>query len=230
MHKFGKKYKTARESMQVDESVAWKNGLDLVVKHAYAKFDEAVDADIALGIDPTKGEQVVRGAVLLPHGTGKKVRVLVFAKGEYAEQARAAGADYVGLDDLIDKISEGWTDFEAAIATPDVMGAVGRAAKVLGPRGLLPNKKLGTVTFDVGAVVQDLKQGRVSYRNDKGGVLHISFGKVSFGTEKLLENFTSLIKAVMASRPSSAKGKYIRKITVSSTMGVGVPLNLESTI
>jgi large subunit ribosomal protein L1 len=180
-----------------------------------------------LGIDPVKGEQNVRGAVLLPNGTGKKVRVVVFAKGDYEEEATKAGADFVGAEDLIEKIKGGWMDFDAAVATPDLMGLVGKVARILGPRGLLPNKKVGTVTFDVGSVVGELKKGRVVYRNDKGGVVHVPFGKVSFGVEKLTENLEALIRAVRASKPATAKGKFIRKMTISSTMGVGVPLSAE---
>lgn len=221
----GKKQHNTPEVAASQGSRMWAEGLGAVVKAAHAKFDESVDADIVLGIDASKGEQGVRGSVLLPHGTGKKVRVVVFAKGEHAEQAKSAGADYVGLDDLIEKIQEGWLDFDVAIATPDLMGKVGTVAKALGPRGLLPNKKVGTVTFDVASTVSEIKQGRVSFRNDKGGVVHASFGKVSFGPEKLVENLTALIKAVVAHKPAASKGKYIRKISVSSTMGPGVNLN-----
>ena len=162
---------------------------------------------------------------MLPHGIGKTTRVLVFAKDEYADQAQKAGADYVGLEDLIEKISGGWLDFDVSVATPDVMGQVGKVAKILGPRGLLPNKKVGTVTFEIADIISDLKKGRVSYRNDKVGGLHVKFGKVSLGAEKLLDNLRSLMKSVMASKPSSAKGKFLKKITISSSMGVGISIN-----
>jgi large subunit ribosomal protein L1 len=225
MSKQGKKILKVREKLATANLVNWESSLDFICKNTTVKFDESVDADVVLGIDPAKGEQTVRGSVLLPHGTGKKVRVAVFAKGEYEEQAKKAGADYVGAEDLIEKIEAGWSDFEAAVATPDLMGLVGRVAKFLGPRGLLPNKKVGTVTFAVGEIVSDLKKGRVSYRNDKTGVLHAPFGKVSFGAGKLRENLLSLIKAVKSSKPASSKGKFIRKITISSTMGVGITIN-----
>lgn len=230
MSKIGKKHKKALENLEAAEVISWTSALEFIIKNKHTKFDESVDADIVLGIDPSKGEQTVRGSVLLPHGLGKKVRVLVFAKGEYEDAARAAGADYVGTEDLVEKILGGWMEFEAAVATPDLMGLVGKAAKLLGPRGLLPNKKVGTVTFDVGEIVSDLKKGRVSYRNDKGGVLHAPFGKVSFGPEKLKENLQSLVKAVQSSKPATSKGKFLRKITISSTMGVGVNINPDENV
>ena len=225
MTKHGKKYLNTQEKLQKAPVAGMKPVLDFVVKNAFAKFDESVDAHIILGIDAAKGEQTVRGSVLLPHGTGKTMRVVVFAKGEHEEQAKKAGADFVGVEDLIAKIEGGWTDFEAAVATPDLMGAIGKVAKILGPRGLLPNKKLGTVTFDVASIVSDLKKGRVSFRNDKAGIVHAPFGKVSFGADKLAENLVALMHAIRTSKPASSKGKYIRKVTVSSTMGIGLPLN-----
>ncbi len=225
MYKVGKKHRQAKDLVGSATNRSWKEGLEIVAKTAHANFDESVDVDIVLGIDPSKGEQVVRGSVLLPHGTGKKVRVLAFAKGEHAEQAEAAGADFIGLEDLIEKILGGWMDFDVAVATPDLMGKVGKVAKLLGPHGLLPNAKVGTVTFDIGSIVKEIKQGRVSFKNDKGGVLHASFGKVSLGADKLVDNLSALVKALLASKPPTAKGKFIRKVTVSSTMGVGVSLN-----
>lgn len=225
MSNIGKKHAEVREKLSKASVKTAKEALDFVVKNAHVKFDESVDVNIVLGIDASKGEQTVRGSILLPHGLGKKVRVVVFAKGEYEEAAKKAGADYVGVDDLIAKIEGGWMDFEAAVATPDLMGVVGKVAKFLGPRGLLPNKKVGTVTFDIAGIVSDLKKGRVSFRNDKGGVVHAPFGKVSFGTEKLFENLCALVKSVQASKPASSKGKFVRKVTVSSTMGVGVLIN-----
>lgn len=222
MSKIGKKHKKAKEQLVSTTLSSWRDAVKFVINNAHAKFDESVDVDVVLGIDPSKGEQTVRGSALLPHGTGKKIRVLVFAKGKQEDEAKAAGADYVGAEDLIEKIAAGWTDFDVSVATPDLVGLLGKVAKILGPRGLLPNKKLGTVTFDVAGVVSDLKKGRVSFRNDKGGVLHAPFGKVSLGIEKLSENLASLVKAVQASKPAASKGKFIRKVTISSTMGVGV--------
>ena len=230
MSKIGKNHKKALENLEAAEAMSWTSALEFIIKNKHAKFNESVDADIILGIDPAKGEQTVRGSVLLPHGLGKKVRVVVFAKGEYEDAAKAAGADYVGADDLIEKILGGWMEFDAAVATPDLMGLVGKAAKLLGPRGLLPNKKIGTVTFDIGEIVSDLKKGRVSYRNDKGGVLHAPFGKVSFGPEKLKANLQSLVKAVQSSKPATSKGKFLRKLTISSTMGVGVNINPDENV
>ncbi len=204
-----------------------REALEQVVKTAKAKFDESVDVDVVLGIDPNKGEQTVRSSVLLPHGTGKKVRVIAFVKSENEDKAKAAGADFVGGEDLVAKIESGWLEFDAAIATPDMMGLVGKVARVLGPRGLLPNNRVGTVTFDFVSIIKELKQGRVSFRNDKGGVVHAPFGKVSFGVDRLAENLTSFLKALQASKPATSKGKYIRKAFVSSTMGKGFQLNLE---
>lgn len=225
MSKAGKKHVKVQEKLAAANVTTWKNALEFVVKNAHTKFDESVDIDAVLGIDASKGEQTVRGSALLPHGTGKKMRVLVFAKGEHEEAAKKAGADFVGAEDLVEKIEGGWMDFEAAVATPDLMGLVGKVAKTLGPRGLLPNKKIGTVTFDIKGIVSDLKKGRVSFRNDKTGIVHAPFGKVSFGTEKLLENLVSLIKAIQSSKPATSKGKYLKKLVISSTMGVGIILN-----
>lgn len=224
MNRRGKKHQLAKQTIEAKKIVSVVDALDAVIKTAHVKFDETVDADIVLGIDAAKGEQTVRGSVLLPHGIGKKVRVVVFAKGDYQDVAQKAGADFVGAEDLVEKIESGWMEFEAAVATPDLMGLVGRVAKILGPRGLLPNKKVGTVTFDVASIVSDLKQGRVSFRNDKGGVLHAPFGKVSFGTEKLVDNLRDLVKAVQANKPATSKGKFIKKIVVSSSMGVGIQI------
>lgn len=228
MKKHGKKYLQAVEVVKNASINNWKDALGLVVKTAHTKFNESVDVNVVLGIDASKGEQTVRGSVLLPNGTGKTVRILVFAKGEYEDQARKAGADQIGLDDLIEKILAGWMEFDVAVATPDVMSQVGKVAKILGPRGLLPNKKVGTVTFDIGGIVSDLKQGRVSFRNDKGGVVHAPFGRISQGVDKLLENLNAFTKALASSRPATSKGKFIKKITISSTMGVGLTLNTDN--
>lgn len=230
MKKHGKKYKQAVEKAIQNKPTTIDEVLEQVKKLAYVKFNESVDVDVNVGIDPTKGDQTVRGSVVLPHGTGKTIKILVFAKGDYADQARKAGADYVGLEDLIEKINNNWLDFNYTVATPDVMGQVGQLAKILGPRGLLPNKKLGTVTFDVGSVVSELKEGRVFFRNDKNGIVHFSFGKVSFDLLALKENLVAFIKALTSAKPSSSKGKFLRKITVSSTMGVGVTINPDDVI
>lgn len=225
MSRLGKKHQSAKDAIKDLGVLASREALSVVLKNAYANFDESVDADIVLGIDPAKGEQSVRGSVLLPHGIGKTVRVLVFAKGEDEDVAQKAGADFVGAEDLVEKVLNGWLDFDAAVATPDLMGLVGKVAKILGPRGLLPNKKVGTVTSDIAGIVSDLKKGRVTFKNDKGGVLHAPFGRVSFGDDKLFENLVSLVKAVQGSKPATSKGKFIRKITLSSTMGIGVSIS-----
>lgn len=224
MSRHGKKYLNASKQVSRDVlSVA--DALSKIKSLSFVKFDESVDVDVNLGIDPAKGEQVVRGSVVLPHGRGKKVRILVFAKGDAAEQAKVAGADFVGSDDLIEKIVGGWMDFEYAIATPDLMGMVGKVAKILGPRGLLPNKKLGTVTDDVASVVSDLKLGQAFFRNDKAGIVHFSIGKVSFGVHQLEENLGAFIKALQSAKPPTAKGKYLKRMSISSTMGVGIAVN-----
>ena len=225
MPKHGKKYIEAKKQVVPNEVIPVDQALSKVKSLAFAKFDESVDVHVNLSIDPTKGEQVVRGSVTLPHGRGKTIKVLVFAKGDSAEAATKAGADYVGVEDLISKISGGWVDFDFAVATPDLMGAVGQLAKVLGPKGLLPNKKLGTVTLDVGSVVKELKQGRVFFKNDKSGIVHFSFGKRSFDVNKLHENLAEFVKALLAAKPAASKGKFVRKMTVCSTMGVGIQIN-----
>ena len=226
----GKKYLQAREKLPAGKTILDGDGVKKVKELSYVKFDESVDAHVNVGIDPSKGDQVVRGSVVLPHGTGKKIKIAVFAKGEYADAARKAGADYVGAEDLIEKIEGGWFDFNNAIATPDLMGLVGKVAKILGPRGLVPNKKTGTVTFDVAAVVEDLKKGRLFFKNDKNGIVHFSIGRVSFDADKLYDNLVAFIRALAASKPPTSKGKFIKKVTVSSTMGVGVPLNPDEVI
>lgn len=225
MAKHGKKYNAAKEKISKNEVFSLQDAFARVKELAFTKFDESVDVNINLGIDPTKGEQAVRGSVLLPHQKGKPATVIVFAKGDYAEKAKAAGADHVGAEDLIEKINKGWMDFDYAVATPDVMGMVGKLAKLLGPRGLLPNKKLGTVTFDVAHIVNDLKKGRMFFKNDKSGLVHFSFGKVSFEPNQLVDNFTTFIKALSAAKPATSKGKFLKKVTISSTMGVGVSVN-----
>ena len=225
MSKHGKKYNEAASKLEKTQLVSASEALNKTKELSFVKFDESVDIHINLGIDPSKGDQVVRGSVVLPHGRGKNVKVLVFAKGDKAEEAEKAGADYVGAEDLIEKISGGWMDFDFAVATPDVMGLVGKLARQLGPRGLLPNKKIGTVTFDVASIVSELKQGRVFFKNDKSGLVHFSFGKVSFDADKLFENLSAFIKALVASKPATSKGKFLKKVTISSSMGVGFPVN-----
>ncbi len=223
----GKKYKKALEALGEKKVFSLREGLAKLKSVAYARFDESLTVDVNLGIDPTKGDQVVRGNLVLPHGTGKRSCVLVFAKGEYAEQAERAGADYVGAEDLIEKISGGWVDFDYAVATPDLMGLVGKVAKKLGPLGLLPNKKLGTVTFDVESVVSGLKKGLVFFRNDKQGLVHFMCGKLSFGEEQLYENVVAFIRSLSAAKPPAAKGKFIKKVVVTSTMGPGLQIAVE---
>ncbi|SIS71843.1 50S ribosomal protein L1 [Alicyclobacillus vulcanalis] len=199
--------------------------MELVKKTATAKFNETVEVAVRLGVDPRKQDQQVRGAVVLPHGTGKTPRVLVFAKGEKAREAQEAGADIVGDDDLIQKISQGWLDFDVAVATPDMMPAVGRLGRILGPRGLMPNPKTGTVTFDVARAVNEIKSGKVEYRLDKAGIIHCPIGKASFEKEQLVENFRALMSALVKAKPPAAKGTYVRGVTVSSTMGPGIRVN-----
>jgi len=228
----GKKYTKAREQLQesLRKSAALpaKEALQKIKELAFVKFDESVDVSVNLGIDASKGEQVVRGSVILPHGNGKTTRVLVFAEGVKADEARAAGADYVGFDDLVEKISGGWVDFEYTVATPDLMPKLGKLAKVLGPKGLLPNKKLGTVSEDVASVVKELKRGKSFFKNDKYGLVHFVIGKVSFGPDKLHDNFVEFLKVLASSKPTASKGKFIRKITVSSTMGLGIQIDVDS--
>ena len=228
MHIHGKKYRKAVEACGEKVVLSGKEALDKVKALSFVNFDESVDVDVVLGIDASKGEQVVRGAVSLPHGTGKKVKIAVFAKGDAADQAKAAGADYVGDEDLIEKVSKGWADFDYAVATPDMMVAVGKLARVLGPRGLLPNKKVGTVTTDVTGTVKDLKGGKAFFKNDKYGLVHFSFGRVSFDVEKLHENLVAFCKVIQASKPTSSKGKFIKKVSISSSMGVGLLVDIDT--
>lgn len=224
----GKKYKKVLQEIQSRHvPVSIKDALERVVKTAYAKFDETVSVDIVLGIDPAKGDQVVRGAALLPHGTGKSLRVLALVGSEKEAEAKAAGADFIGAEDLVEKINGGWADFDIAVATSDMTAVIGKVAKVLGPKGLLPNKKTGTVSDNIGAVITEIKKGRVSFRNDKGGNLHALFGRVSFGAAKLQENLEALLIAIRSSKPSTSKGKFFRKMVVSSTMGVGFVVKVE---
>ena len=221
-----KKYTQAVAKIDRTKLYDSKEALDLVAEIASAKFDETVEAHIKLGVDGRHADQQVRGAIVLPHGTGKTKRVLVFAKGEKATEAQAAGADFVGAEDLVQKIQkENWFEYDVIVATPDMMGVVGRLGRVLGPKGLMPNPKSGTVTFDVTKAIEEIKAGKVEYRLDKNNIVHVPVGKVSFGGEKLAENFATLMSAIVKAKPASAKGTYLRSITVASTMGPGVKIN-----
>ena len=229
MAKVGKKY--AESSAKVDRSKVYAPvaAVDLVKECATAKFDETVEAHFRLGIDTRQADQQVRGSISLPAGTGKTVRVAVFAEGDAAREAQAAGADVVGSDDLVERISGGFFDFDAAVATPDMMGKVGKLGKLLGPRNLMPNPKLGTVTNDVAKIIGELKAGRVEYRADKFGICHVPIGKVSFDAKSLVENYAALIDEIVRVKPSSSKGKYLKSISLSSTMGPGVPVDTSVT-
>ena len=221
-----KKYTQAVAKIDRTKLYDSKEALDLVAEIASAKFDETVEAHIKLGVDGRHADQQVRGAIVLPHGTGKTKRVLVFAKGEKATEAQAAGADFVGAEDLVQKIQkENWFEFDVVVATPDMMGVVGRLGRVLGPKGLMPNPKSGTVTFDVAKAIDEIKAGKVEYRLDKTNIIHVPVGKVSFGGEKLAENFAALMDAIVKAKPAAAKGQYLRSVTVASTMGPGVKIN-----
>lgn len=223
--KRSKAYRAAAEKVNLDQLYSPEEALALVASGASAKFDETVDVAIRLGVDPKKADQMVRGTVNLPHGTGKTAWVLVFATGEKAEAAREAGADEVGDDDLIAKVQGGYLDFDSVVATPDMMGKVGRLGRVLGPRGLMPNPKTGTVTMDVAKAVSDIKGGKIEFRTDRYANLHFLIGKVSFGSEKLAENYFAALDEILRLKPNAAKGRYLRKITVSSTMGPGVQID-----
>ena len=226
MAKQGKRFRAVLEQVDRTQRYALDEAVRLVIATAKAKFDESVDLAVRLGVDPRQADQNVRGTVVLPHGTGKSVRILVFAKGEKEREARDAGADYVGAEDLIQKISgEGWFEFDKAIATPDMMGLVGRIGKVLGPRGLMPNPKVGTVTMDVTKAVTELKAGKVEYRVEKAGIVHVSIGKASFGTEKLADNARALLGSLVKAKPAAAKGNYLMTVSVSSTMGPGIHID-----
>ena len=225
MSHHGKKYIKAKSQLDLNKSYSLLDAIEKVKSSAYASFNESMDVDVNLGIDASKGEQVVRGSVVLPHGRGKKVKVAAFVKGDYVQAAEKAGADYVGAEDLIERIEGGLLDFDYAVATPDLMGLVGKVAKILGPRGLVPSKKSGTVTFDIADVVSNLKKGQLFFKNDKMGIVHFSFGLKSFENTKLTENLSTFLKALAASKPAAAKGKFINKITVTSTMGIGVQVN-----
>ncbi|HMK55186.1 MAG TPA: 50S ribosomal protein L1 [Dissulfurispiraceae bacterium] len=222
----GKKYNNAIAKLDPNKEYSLEEALQTVKESVYTKFDETVDMAFNLGVDPRKSDQMVRGTVVLPHGTGKTVRVLVFAKGEKEKEAREAGADIVGAEDLVEKIQKGWLEFDKAVATPDVMGLVGKLGKVLGPRGLMPNPKLGTVTFDIAKAIKEIKAGKVEYRAEKAGIVHVPIGKSSFDKDKLTENASAVVKSISKAKPAASKGKYIKKVTVSSTMGPGLKLDI----
>lgn len=223
--KRGKKYKEALAKIDRSKLYDTTEALKLVKELAHAKFDETVEVHVKLGVDPRHADQQVRGTVALPHGTGKTRRVLVFAKGEKAKEAEAAGADYVGAEELVEKIQGGWFEFDVAVATPDMMGLVGKLGKILGPRGLMPNPKSGTVTMDIARTINELKAGRIEYRVDKTAIVHVPIGKVSFDLEKLVENLNAFAEALIKAKPAAAKGQYIRSVTVCSTMGPGIKIS-----
>ncbi|MFA5028467.1 MAG: 50S ribosomal protein L1 [Candidatus Methylomirabilota bacterium] len=226
MAQSGKRYVKAVEAVRQatggSGEVALAQAIEVVKSNATAKFNESMDMAIRLGVDPKHADQMVRGTVVLPNGTGRQVRVLVFAKGEKEKEASDAGADHVGAEDLVERIQKGWVDFDRAIATPDVMGLVGRLGKILGPRGLMPNPKTGTVTFEVAKAVREFKGGKIEFRVEKAGIVHVPFGKAGFSVEQLTENATAILEAIMRAKPASSKGRYLRGLTVSSTMGPGV--------
>ncbi|GAB4320472.1 MAG: 50S ribosomal protein L1 [Candidatus Zixiibacteriota bacterium] len=223
--KVGKKHRAAKAKIDRAVGLPLDKAIETALEVRHAKFDESVDVAMRLGVDPKHADQIVRGTVILPHGTGKSVRVLALTKGEKEAEAREAGADYVGSDEFVQKIQEGWLDFDAVVATPDVMGLVGRLGKVLGPRGLMPSPKTGGVTMDIGKAVSDLKAGKVEYRVDRGGNVHSLVGKTSFGRDKLLENARAFIDAVIRAKPPAAKGQYVRHVSISTTMGPGIPVD-----
>jgi large subunit ribosomal protein L1 len=225
MAKHGKKFHNARQAIDRQARYTYEEGLNLALSAAYAKFDETVDLSVKLGVDPRHADQMVRGTVVLPHGIGKSVTVAVFAKGEKETEAKEAGADFVGAEDLIEKIQGGWLDFDRAVATPDMMGQVGKLGRVLGPRGLMPNAKSGTVTFDLARAISEIKAGKIEFRVDKAGIVHGPIGKVSFGVDKLRENLEAMLESLLRLKPTTAKGTYMKGITVSTTMGPGIKLD-----
>lgn len=224
----GKKMKAVQEKVERRKEYSFEDAIGLIKESSFVKFDETVDMAVNLGIDAKKTDQMVRGAIVLPHGIGKKVRVIVFAKGEKEKEARDAGADNAGAEDLIEKIQQGWLDFDKAVATPDIMGLVGKLGKILGPRGLMPNPKLGTVTFDLAKAVKEIKAGKVEYKTEKAGVIHVPIGKVSFDKKKLVDNAMAIIESIIKAKPPTSKGKYLKRVAVSSTMGPGVKVDVGS--
>jgi large subunit ribosomal protein L1 len=225
MRKRGKKYNQVKEKVETQKPYPLKEAISRLKEGSYAKFDETVDLAIRLGVDPRKSDQMVRSAVLLPHGLGKEVKVLVFAKGEKEKEARDAGADYVGAEDLVEKIQGGWLEFDKAVATPDLMGLVGKIGKILGPRGLMPNPKLGTVTFNIKETIEEQKKGKVEFKTDKGAIVHVPVGKKSFDDQRLYDNILALMDTVIRLKPASSKGVYLKNIVLSSTMGLGIKID-----
>ena len=224
----GKKMKAVQEKVERRKEYSFEDAIGLIKESSFVKFDETVDMAVNPGIDAKKTDQMVRGAIVLPHGIGKKVRVIVFAKGEKEKEARDAGADNAGAEDLIEKIQQGWLDFDKAVATPDIMGLVGKLGKILGPRGLMPNPKLGPVTFDLAKAVKEIKAGKVEYKTEKAGVIHVPIGKVSFDKKKLVENAMAIIESIIKAKPPTSKGRYLKRVAVSSTMGPGVKVDVNS--
>jgi large subunit ribosomal protein L1 len=225
MAKRGKRYTEAKTKISNQPASGFEEAVKRALESSFAKFDETVDVAVRLGVDPRHADQMVRGSVVLPNGTGKEVKILVFAKGEKEKEALDAGADFVGNDDLVDKIKEGWFGFDKAIATPDMMGAVGKIGKLLGPRGLMPNAKTGTVTFDIVKAVNDLKAGKIDFRVEKAGIVHAPMGKVSFGVEKIVQNIAAFLDTILRLKPASSKGTYLKGIALSTTMGPGVKID-----
>src|SRR4030043_1284693 len=224
----GKKIKAAKEKVERIRDYSLDEAIRIVKESSYAKFDETVDLAFNLGINPKKSDQMVKGSVVLPHGIGKKVKVLVFAKGEQEKEAADAGADIIGAEDLVEKITKGWLDFDKAVATPDILGVVGKLGKILGPKGLMPNPKLGTVTFDIAKAVKEIKAGKVEYRAEKAGIVHVSIGKVSFDMQKLFDNAMTVVDSILKAKPATSKGRYLKKESVSSTMGLGIAVDVAS--
>ncbi len=225
MAKRGKKFSESKKKLSVEAATDFNDAVKMTLESSYAKFDETIDVAVRLGVDPRHADQMVRGSVILPNGLGKTVKVLVFAKGEKEKEAQDAGADFVGNDDLVDKIKGGWFGFDKAVATPDMMGSVGKIGKLLGPRGLMPNAKAGTVTFDISRAVNELKAGKIDFRVEKAGIVHAPMGKVSFGTDKIVQNLTAFLETIIRLKPASSKGTYLKGIAISTTMGPGVKVD-----
>ena len=225
MSKRGKKYQEAKKKITAVSNSDFNEAVQVSIDSSFAKFDETIDVSVKLGVDPRHADQMVRGSVVLPNGTGKEVKILVFAKGEKEKEALDAGADFVGGDDLVEKIKQGWLGFDKAVATPDMMGSVGKIGKILGPRGLMPNAKTGTVTFDVVRAVEELKAGKIEFRVEKAGIVHAPMGKVSFGVDKIVQNLTAFLETIVRLKPASSKGTYLKGIAISTTMGPGVKID-----
>ena len=228
MPKWGKKYTESRKKLSLKEKPSISEAVKIAIDASYAKFDETVDVAVRLGVDPRHADQMVRGTVVLPNGLGKEVKVLVFAKGEKEKEATDAGADFVGNDDLIEKIKGGWLGFDKTVATPDMMGSVGKIGRLLGPRGLMPNAKTGTVTFDIARAVKELKAGKIDFKVEKAGIVHVPMGKVSFGVDKILQNAAAFLETIIRLKPASSKGTYLKSIAISTTMGPGIKIDAAS--